>query len=289
MPDFPIVDAHVHLWDPARERIPWLDGIPALNRPFGPTEFREQTRGVEIEAFVYVEIDIAPAYALAEVREAAAYATTEPRLQGIVASAPLEDGERVRPFLEALAAAGPRVKGVRRLLQGEADPAFCLRPGFVRGVELLAEHGLSFDLGVVHHQLAAVVELVRRLPGVSFVLDHVGKPDIKARQLDPWREQISALAALPNVVCKVSGLVTEADHARWTADDLAPYVAHVLAAFGEDRVLFGGDWPVATLAAPYPRWVATLDALTTDLSDAARRKLWAENARRVYRLGAAGG
>jgi len=284
MPDFPIIDSHVHLWDPARYRIPWLDDAPPLNRRFGPTEYRAQTAGVEIEAFVYVEVDIAPEYALLEARLAAATAQAEPRLKGIVASAPLEYGEQARPFLEALAAVGSGVKGVRRLLQGEADDAFCLRPGFVRGIELLAEHGFSFDLCVRHAQLPSVVELVRRTPAVPFILDHIGKPAIKDGELDPWRERIAHLAALPNVVCKVSGLVTEADPAAWTPDDLAPYLAHILETFGEDRVLFGSDWPVATLASTYPRWVATLDALTADLSPGAKRKLWAENARRVYRL-----
>ncbi len=285
MPDFPIIDSHVHLWDPDRQRVPWLDGEPAINRRFGLADYEAQTDGVAIEAFVYVEIDIAKPYGLLEARQAAAAAQDDPRLRGIVAFAPVEDGERVRPYIEALTEVGPLVKGVRRLLQGEADPEFCLRPGFVRGVELLGEVGLSFDLCVRQGQLPAVTELVRRVPQVSFVLDHVGKPPIAAGVLDPWREEIDALAAVPNVACKVSGLVTEADRAGWTAADLAPYVGHVLAAFGEDRVLYGSDWPVATLASPYPRWVETLDALTADLSPDAKRKLWAENARRLYRLG----
>jgi L-fuconolactonase len=126
--------------------------------------------------------------------------------------------------------------------------------------------------------------LVRRCPGTRFVLDHVGKPDIAAGLLDPWRAEILALAALPNVACKVSGMVTEADPTAWTVADLEPYVAHVLTSFGEERVLFASDWPVVTLAADYLRWVETLDGLTIGLSEPARRKLWADNARRVYRL-----
>ena len=151
-------------------------------------------------------------------------------------------------------------------------------------MQLLPEYGLSFDICINHRQLAAAVELVRRCPETSFILDHVGKPNIAGRELDPWRAQIEDLASCPNVVCKVSGLVTEADPRAWTPDDLAPYVAHVLGAFGEDRVVFGGDWPVVLLAASYRRWVETLDALTADLSAEAKRKLWAENARRFYRL-----
>ena len=116
------------------------------------------------------------------------------------------------------------------------------------------------------------------------MLDHIGKPDIRNHLLDPWREQIAALAGFPNVWCKISGLVTEADHRAWTPDDLRPYVEHVLACFGEDRVLFGGDWPVVLRASPYARWVDTLDGLTAHLSPKTRRKLWAENARRFYRL-----
>jgi predicted TIM-barrel fold metal-dependent hydrolase len=285
VPDFPIIDAHVHLWNPEQFRMPWLDGQGTINRPFGPAEYREHTQGVAVEAFVYVEVAVEPAYALLEAQWANQVAEQEPRLRGIVAQAPVEYGERIRYYLESLAAIGPRVKGVRRLLQGEPDPSYCLRPEFVRGVQLLPEFGFSFDICIKHHQLAAAIELVRQCPATSFILDHIAKPDIANQLLDPWRAQMRTLAALPNVVCKVSGMVTEADQQGWTADDLAPYVAHMLEVFGEERVIFGGDWPVVLLASSHARWVETLDALTTQLAPEARRKLWAENARRFYRLG----
>jgi L-fuconolactonase len=284
MPPFPIVDAHVHLWDPAQLRMDWVGDSEVLNRAYGPADYWSHTAGVAVEAFVYVEVDVAAPYGLVEARWAEAVARNEPRLQGIVAHAPLEDGQRVRLYLDALAQIGPRIKGVRRLLQGESDPTFCLRPGFVEGVQLLAEYGYSFDICVKHLQLGPVIELVRRCPQSSFVLDHIAKPDIAARLHSPWRAQMRALAALPNVVCKVSGVVTEANHASWTVEAITPYVSHALEVFGEDRVLFGGDWPVVLLASPYARWVEALDTLTASMPEAALRKLWNENARRVYRL-----
>lgn len=284
MPDVPIVDTHVHLWDPARFRMPWLDGLGDLNRPFGPADYRAQTSGLAIEAIVYVEVAVEPVFALLEARWADAQALDEPRLQGIVAHAPLEYGERARSYLDALAAVGPRVKGVRRLLQDEPDREFCLRPDFVRGVQILPEFGYSFDICIYHPQLASAVELARRCPQTTFILDHIAKPGIRAGLREPWMAQMRELAALPNVACKISGVATEADHARWTDDDIAPYVAHALDVFGDERVMFGSDWPVALLATSYARWVETLDALTADLDAAARRRLWAANARRWYRL-----
>ena len=268
MPDHAIVDAHVHLWDPRRLRIPWLDGNELLDQSYGLDEYQAHTAGLEVAAMVYLQVDVDPAYALIEAHDIARLADRDPRLQAIVAWAPLEHGEHARSFLDALTAIDQRIRGVRRILQGEADPAFCLRPDFVRGVELLADYGLSFDICINHTQLAAAVELVRRCPQVNFMLDHIAKPDIRGGRLDPWRADMQALAELPNVMCKISGVVTEADHTAWKVD----------------RVAFGGDWPVVLLASNYRRWVEALDTLTSSYSPEARRKLWVENARRFYRL-----
>ena len=284
MPDVPMIDAHLHLWDPTLFRMPWLDGNALLNRPYGLDDYGAQTAGLPIEGMVYLQVEVEPQYALLEAMWAVNRATEDSRLRGIVAWAPMEDGAACcRTFLGALVEISPLIKGVRRVLQS-TPPDFCLQPRFVEAVQALPEFGLSFDLCIYHPELANATELVRRCPETQFVLDHIAKPDIKGHLLDPWRAQLRDLAALPNVCCKISGMVTEADHDHWTRDDLAPYVAHVLDTFGADRVLFGGDWPVVLNAAPYRRWVETLDALTAHLPPAAQRKLWAENARRFYRL-----
>ncbi len=178
----------------------------------------------------------------------------------------------------------PRVKGVRRLIQSEADPGFCLQPEFIKGVQGLAAYGLSFDICISHAQLANAIEMVRRCPGVTCVLDHIAKPDIRNGLMQPWKRQMREMADLPNVHCKLSGMVTEADHAHWTGADLQPYIDHVLDCFGLDRVLFGGDWPVVTLASTYTRWVETAGQALAGCSEGERKKLFCDNAKRVYRL-----
>ena len=199
-----------------------------------------------------------------------------------MAFAPLEKGESVRPALIEQNQR-PLVKGVRRLI--ESKPAgFSVQPDFVLGVQLLAEYDLSCDLCLRHFQLPEVTRLVRQCPRVSFVLDHIGKPDIKNGLLDPWRQDTAELASLPNVMCKLSGLVTQADWQHWTAADLQPYIDHVLEVFGPDRIMYGSDSPVAVLAATYPQWVETLMEATRSLSNPEQEKLFYRNAAKFYRL-----
>ncbi len=150
---------------------------------------------------------------------------------------------------------------------------------------MLAEYGYSFDLCIRHQQLPVITELVRRCPDVTFILDHCGKPGIRQQLLDPWRVELERLAAFPNVCCKVSGLLTEADPQKWQIADLVPYVAHAIAVFGERRILFGGDWPVMLHAGSYTRWVEVVTQLIASLPASAQRAIWRENARRYYRLG----
>ncbi len=277
---FSFVDSHVHFWDQRTLPYPWLAEVPAIAGPHTPDELRVETGGQFPEKIVFVECG---APWLDEAKWVERLAAAEPRIAGIVAKCMMNEGATTADYLAQLRH-HPLVRGVRHLIQHEPDPDFCARPEFIAGVQAVGAAGLSFDLCCFHHQMSAAVRLVRACPGTRFVLDHFGKPGIRGRLLDPWRAHLSELAALPNVDCKLSGLITEADHVAWQPADLKPYVDHALAAFGPGRLLFGGDWPVAKLASPYPRWLATARGLVSHLSAADQDAIFRRNALRVYRL-----
>lgn len=284
MPDFPIVDTHVHLWDPANLRYPWIEKSELLNRPYMPSDYEDAVKPVSVERVVFVQAACLSSQALEEVAWVSSLAQEDAWIKGIVADAPLEQGDGVASTLDTLAH-NPLMRGIRRMLAGEKDPEMCLQPGFVAGTRRLAKAGFSFDMGVSRTQLPAVTELARRCPEVQFMLCHSGVPDIKNGQLDPWREHMRALAALPNVYCKLSGLATSADHQSWTREDLKPAIAHVLECFGFDRTAFGSDWPVMLLATPYARWVETVGWAVAGCSEPEKRSLFRDTAIRFYRLG----
>ena len=274
------IDTHVHFWNQALMPYDWLHEVAAIAHAHTPKTLAAEAGENHPARIVFVECG---APWLDEVKWIEQLAATEPRIVGIVAKTVVDAGA---PTTAAIAELKTHslVRSVRHMIQGQADPDFCLRPAFVAGVRELGNAGLSFDLCCKHHQMASVVELVRRCPETRFILDHAGKPDIRGGLLDPWRARIRSLAALPNVDCKLSGLITEADWAAWTTADLHPYVLHLLETFGPGRLLFGGDWPVAKLAGSYLRWLDTARGLVSHLSTAEQSAIFHDNARRVYRF-----
>jgi L-fuconolactonase len=283
-----IVDAHIHLWDLSQFPVPWIAGNRVLDQSYVLQDYKDQSAGLGIGAIVYVQAAVANEYSLLEADYIADLAAHDPLIQGMVAYAPLEYGDQVRVYLDSLMTRGPVIKGIRRGLPDPADTKFDM-DRFIQGIQILPEYGLSFDvLGKGTPHLDMAIMIAQRAPGVSLVLDHLLKPDIKQHTLDPWRAQMTQLASYPNVSTKISGIATEADLMNWTAEDLKPYVDHALSSFGEDRVVFGGDWPpLLTANSTYARWVQTLDDLTVGMGAAGQRKLFGDNARRLYGLAAA--
>jgi L-fuconolactonase len=283
MPNFPIVDAHVHLYDVKRLSYGWLASVPKINRTYGLADFDKARGPIVVDKLVFAEVAVDPGLHLAEAEFIQELADRDPRLCGIVAHLPLEKGVAVEGDILALKKLR-NVRGIRRLIETERNPAFCLEPEFLAALGLLPKHGLSFDICIKHTAMAYALELVKRCPEVSFVLDHIGKPDIRNGLREPWWSQIRELAKLPNVVCKVSGAITEADHQKWTASQVKPYVAHVIESFGFDRVMYGSDWTVSELTHAYPAWVGVIDEVTAGASEAELRNLYRNTAIRTYRL-----
>jgi L-fuconolactonase len=284
LPEFPIVDTHLHLWDPTYLRYEWLDDIPILNRPYGLKAFHSASADVQVERMVFLQCEADYSQYRMEVDWVTELAEVEPRLQGMVPWAPIELGDAA---LDALAwlADNPLVKGVRRIIQFEEEDDFCLQTDFIEGVNLLDAFGLHFELCLKGNaQLRNAISLVDQCPNMRFVLDHIGKPFIKEGILEPWKSLIRDLASRPNTWCKISGLVTEADLAHWTPEDLFPYIGWVIECFGWDRVMYGGDWPVSVQATQYQTWVETLADAVKGASGSEQQKLFRDNAIHFYRL-----
>lgn len=284
MIDFPIVDTHLHLWDPQKFRYPWLAGIPLLNKRYLLPDYRKACGPVKVEKMIFLQCEVDVAHYQQEAEWITELARQDLCIQGIVPWAPLEKGEQARPALESLAK-NPFIKGIRRIIQFETDVEFCLRPDFVRGVQILADFDLHFEICIKgDEQFRNTIQLVRQCPQVNFILDHIGKLLIKEGLLDPWSNLLKEYASFPNTWCKMSGLVTEADLQNWTKEGLKPYIDTVMDCFGWDHVMFGGDWPVAFQATEYPQWVETLAWALGGASDAELRKVFHDNAVTFYRL-----
>ncbi len=279
-----IVDAHHHLWDRGRFRYSWLQQAPAIDRDYLLHDYESVIASSGVVQSVHVQADVDEQWALQETNWLLSMADGAGPVTAVVGWAPVERQEDLEAFLEKQGD-NPRLKGFRRLIQGEEDDGFAAREQVIGGVRRLGAAGFSFDLCIYHHQLSAVIELARQVPDTPLVLDHIGKPDIRGGRLDPWRQQIQELAAMDHVYCKLSGMTTEADFSSWTIDDLRPYAETVIDAFGFSRVMFGSDWPVSTQAVDYGRWIETVGELTSGASVGERDALMRGTATRFYRLG----
>ncbi|MEU9450026.1 amidohydrolase family protein [Streptomyces sp. NPDC048277] len=277
------VDAHHHVWDLSVRDQDWLTGpeLQPLRRNFTVEDLEPEAHAAGVTRTVLVQTVTVPE----ETPEFLALADAHDLIAGVVGWADLtrpdiaEELARLREL-----PGGTHLKGIRHQVQGEPDPEWLLRPDVHRGLAAVAEAGLVYDLIVRPHQLPAAVRAAESHPRLTFVLDHLGKPPIASGALDPWAGAVRSLAALPNTVCKLSGMVTEADPASWTADDLRPYADTVLDAFGPHRLMFGSDWPVCVLAASYEQVADTAGDLVKKLTDDERTAVFETTAVRVYGL-----
>lgn len=276
-----LVDTHQHLWDLDRLPYTWCAGLPALNRSFRLDDYLAASAGCGITKAVFMECDVDDPHQLAEATAIQQLAEKQPLIAGIIASGRPEN-PGFPQYLEQLAAL-KKLRGLRRVLHVVPDEV-SRQPLFRENLRRLPALNLTFDLCVLARQLPVARELADACPKVTFILDHCGVPDVKGRAFDPWLAEITALAERPNVSCKISGLVAYADAATWTAADLRPWVEHVIASFGWDRVVWGGDWPVCTLSAPLARWVAATHELTAAVTADQRARLYHRNAERLYRV-----
>jgi L-fuconolactonase len=273
-----VIDTHVHFIDPRRVHYPWLTDpvLTPINRPFLPDDLAPvlETNGVRAAILVQTRSS------LEESNEFLSHAQAHPWLAGVVAWANLTATD-FGAQLEALRAApgGNKLVGIRHQVQDEPDDDWLLRQDVQRGLAVLDDHDLTFDLLVKPQQLEAAIRTVRWFPSLTFVLNHIAKPPIASGQTAGWAEQISKLADFPNVFCKVSGMVTEADWQHWQSSDFVPFVEHVLRSFGRERILFGSDWPVCLLAADYGQVKALFEDLVGFNPQTAE-----QNARSAYRL-----
>ncbi len=275
------MDAHHHVWDLTVRDQPWTADLPALRRSFSIDDLRPDLAANHIDRTVVVQTVCVPE----ETPELLELAHRTPEVSGVVGWVDLAAPD----VADRLAALGERrggdgLVGVRHHVQDEPDPDWLRRPDVRKGLRAVGQAGLVYDLLVRHYQLPAVIDTVAALGEVRFVLDHGGKPDIAKGVIEPWKEQLISLSGFPNVAVKLSGLTTEADHHRWTLEQLRPYADVLLGAFGPDRTMWGSDWPVCLLAGCYADVVAAAADFTASMSRAERDMVFGGTARTWYEL-----
>lgn len=273
------LDAHHHFWKFDPVEYGWIgEGMTALRRDFLPTDLREETSAAGVSGVISVQAR----QTVEETRWLLELADQNDFVKGVVGWVPLVD-PNASALLEKFAG-NKKLRGVRHVLQDEADENYMLREDFNRGVRELKRFGLRYDILIFERHLPQTIKFVDQHPDQVFIVDHLAKPRVRDNAISPWRENMYELAKRPNVYCKISGLATEADHVHWTEEQLRPYMDVVFEAFGPKRVMFGSDWPVCRLALPFPRWVAIMEESLSHLSTRDRERVWSGTAVEAYRL-----
>lgn len=273
------IDTHQHFWqfDPVRDS--WItDEMLVIKRDFTPLDIQFVLERNGFAGSVAVQADQSDT----ETNYLVQLSKSHPFIKGVVGWIDLqaEDIEQQLTSYKEL----PVIKGFRHIVEGELDPDFLIRPAVLNGLKALAEFGYTYDLLIRPRHYDATLQCVQQNPNLQFVLDHIAKPPIKSREFDEWAAFIDKLAAFSNVVCKVSGLATEADWSRWKLDDFKQYLDHIFLRFGKERIMFGSDWPVCLLAASYEESIAIVEDKLGDFTEKEKKAFWAENAIRVYNL-----
>ncbi|HLJ94879.1 MAG TPA: amidohydrolase family protein [Gemmataceae bacterium] len=280
----PIVDTHQHLWDLTRFRLPWNKAGSPLARNFLMVDYLNATAGLNIIKAIYMEVDVEPEQQTAEAQYILDICQRGkgPTVAAVISGRPASDG--FRKYLDQFK--GNRyIRGVRQVLHNPEVPAgYCLNADFIKGIRLLGERGMSFDICVRPGELTDAAKLVAACPDTRFILDHCGNANVQATDHAQWKRDMATVASHKNVVGKVSGIVVSAKRGAWTEADLAPLVNHTLDVFGPDRVMFGGDWPVCTMTATYKQWVEALKNIVHHRTEQEQRKLFHDNAMQFYGL-----
>ena len=292
MPNFPVIDTHLHIWDQKQLRYSAFESNPLFNRPYHIEDYQRDCGALDVEAMVFLECyadfwDGGGQY-IEEIKFVECEAKRDPRIKGIVPMAPLEWGGKVEPLLRQMQEQHPTVKGIRRIVEFDKDPrALTLSDSFIEGVNLLSKFGWHFEINVNHTQMGIVREFVMRVPEVPLILDHCGKPGIQEGAMEQFRDDVSFLSKRRNLWIKLSDLPVEADKDNWTEADLRPFIAATLESFGPGRTIYGGDYPILLQATTMTQWVEVLDRAFAGLglSESETRAIYRDNANSFYRLG----
>ena len=270
------IDSHQHFWNYDSSQYPWIPTGSALHRDWLPGNLAKRLQEHQFDGSIAVQAR----QSIEETRWLLELSESTQQILGVVGWVDLRSSALVAE-LDALSL-HPRLVGVRHVAQDEPDDDFLTRPDVILGISRLRSFHLVYDLLVFPHQLPSAIRLAQSLPGQQFVLDHGAKPPIRLGDMFQWKRRIHQLSKCPNVSCKISGLVTEADLASWSCEQIFPYIQELMDAFGEDRILFGSDWPVCLLAASYDRVVDLAERAVSGFSTEAKTKFWGGNAEKVY-------